>query len=121
MFRLIRYVVLGVIALALIVLALANRAPVRLELLPPEIAGWVGVSYAPIELPLFLVIFGGVVLGLLIGFIWEWLREHRHRAEATRERRQRTRLEAEVETLKGAGREGQDDVLALLEDSRRAG
>ncbi|MEM6609396.1 MAG: LapA family protein [Pseudomonadota bacterium] len=121
MLRLIKIIVLAVIAFGLVILALANRTIVTLELLPQEIAGWVGISFAPIELPLFLVIFGGVAIGLLVGFIWEWLREHRHRAEASRERRARTKLEREVETLKGRSNEGQDEILALLDDGRRAG
>ena len=62
-----------------------------------------------------------VVVGLAVGYVLEWLREHRHRAEASRERRQRTKLEREVETLKGRANEGRDEVLALLDDGRRTG
>ncbi|MEM9319677.1 MAG: LapA family protein [Pseudomonadota bacterium] len=119
--RFVKYLILCAIALVLIVLALANRQTVTLELLPPEIAGWVGIPFPPIELPLFLVIFAGVIGGLLIGFIWEWLREHRHRAEAKQQRRARTRLEREVENLKGHSNEGKDDVLALLDEGGRTG
>lgn len=121
MFRLIKYLVLLAIALVLVVLALANRGAVTLQLLPDEIAGWTGLPNVPVELPLFMVIFGGVVLGLLIGFIWEWLREHRHRAEASRERRARTKLEREMADLKGKSGQPDDDVLALLDDRRQAG
>ena len=46
---------------------------------------------------LFLVIFAGIVAGLLIGFVWEWLREHRFRSTAARERRERERLEREIQ------------------------
>ena len=114
--RAIKYLFLVVVAIALVVLALANRDTVVLEIWPEGLAPWIGWSYA-IELPLFLVILGGVVLGLLIGFVWEWLREHRHRAEASRQRRAATRLEREVETLKGRANEGKDEILALLEDA----
>ena len=69
-----------------------------------------------ITLPLFIVILAGLVIGLLIGFVWEWLREHKHRAEATRQRREKERLKQEVSRDR-TRRAGQgDDVLALLED-----
>ena len=119
--RLVKYVVLGVIALVLIVLALANRDPVTLNLLPSDLAAWAGASIPPLELPLFLVIFIGVALGLLIGRIAEWLREYRYRKDAKVQRRARSKLEREVATLKGHTADTQDDVLALLEDGSRTG
>lgn len=121
MLRVIKYIVLVVIALGLVVLALANRQPVTLNLLPADIAAWAGVNFAPIDLPLFLVIFGGVALGLLMGRIAEWLREYRFRKDAKVQRRARTKLEREVADLKGRKGEAQDDVLALLDDGTRTG
>ncbi|MBF9030369.1 DUF1049 domain-containing protein [Rhodobacterales bacterium HKCCE3408] len=118
--RAVKYLFLIIVALALVIIALANRDPVVIEVLPADLAAWVGWSFQ-LRLPLFLVILGGIVLGLLIGFVWEWLREHRHRAEAARERRQRTKLEREVQTLKGRSEDGQDDVLALIDRGGRAG
>ena len=53
--------------------------------------------------------------GLLIGFVWEWFREHRQRAEAKAQRKERDRLAREVAQLRGQKRESQDDVLALVE------
>lgn len=119
MIRYIKYFILAVIAIGLVVLALANRDPVTLRVLPENLALWLGWSFA-IQLPLFLVILGGVVIGLLVGFIWEWLREHRHRAEAKTHRREKQKLEREVQTLKGKQNEGRDEVLALLEDGGAA-
>ena len=121
MLRLLKYLVLAVIAVVLVVLALANREAVVLELLPDDIAAWAGVDFQPIELPLFLVIFGGVAIGLLIGRIAEWLREYRFRADAKLQRRERTKLEREVASLKGNRGGEKDDVLALLDDGGRTG
>ena len=112
--RYIRYGFLAALAIVLITVALANRAPVTLNLLPEGLTGFLGFSWT-ISLPLFLVIFGGIVAGILIGFIWEWMREHHHRAEASRARREAERLTREVEKLRGASPEKGDDVLALLE------
>ncbi|WP_025310808.1 LapA family protein [Roseicyclus elongatus] len=117
--RYIKYLFLVLVAIGLVVLAMANRDPVTLTILPAELALWTGVDYA-IELPLFLVILGGVVTGVLLGFVWEWLREHRHRAEAATNKREARKLEREVKALKGRDNEGKDEVLALVEDAGTA-
>ena len=117
--RAIKYLFLILVAIALVILALANRDPVTLTVLPQELALWSGVDYA-IELPLFLVILGGVVTGLLVGFVWEWLREHRHRAEAKTNRREAQKLEREVTALKGTRDQNRDEILALVEDTGTA-
>ena len=116
--RYLRYLFLAVLGIVLLTVALANRAPVTVKLLPEELALFLG--WAPqITLPLFLLIFAGIVAGLLIGFVWEWLREHKHRAEASRERRERQRLEREVKDLRQPAPGSSDEVLAIL-DSRKA-
>ncbi|WP_299375947.1 LapA family protein [uncultured Tateyamaria sp.] len=114
--RYIRYACIAVFAIALIAVALANRGMVTLNLLPTEVAGMFAVAPS-IELPLFVVIFGGIVAGLLIGFVWEWLREHAIRAENARNAREVRRLEREVKRMKSEKHEGQDEVLALLDEA----
>jgi uncharacterized integral membrane protein len=113
--RTIRYVFLAALAVALITIALANRSVITLNLLPSELAEYLGVGYS-ISLPLFIVIFGAIVSGLLIGFVWEWMREYKHRAAASKHRREKHQLEREVSKLKvdKAKSEG-DEVLALLD------
>ena len=100
---------------AVLIVALANRAPVAVRLLPEDLAALTGLTWA-MELPLFLVIFAGIVVGVLIGFVWEWFREHGHRATASQKAREVTRLERELAVLKDATSvPPKDDVLALLE------
>ena len=115
--RYIRYAVLAVIAVCLITVALANREAVTLYLLPQGLADLVGYPSAAnsVSLPLFVVIFAGILGGVLLGFVWEWLREHKHRAEAVAQRREKERLARQVAKLKTDTTQG-DDVLALLED-----
>jgi uncharacterized integral membrane protein len=112
--RYLRYLFLVLLAISLLVVALANRDPVTVNLLPDEIAAFAGFDPS-ISLPLFLVIFAGIVAGVVIGFVWEWFREHKHRAEAATQRREREKLEREVSRLKPASERQTDDVLALLE------
>lgn len=112
--RYVRYLCIAIFAVALISVALANRSIVTLQLLPAEVAGWFAVN-PQIEMPLFLVILGSIVAGLLVGFIWEWIREYGQRAEAARQAREMRRLEREVAKLQGEKHEGKDEVLALLD------
>lgn len=114
--RYIKYALLAAIAVVLIAVSLANRETVTLELLPNDLAGLLGLNHS-INLPLFVVIFGGVGVGLLIGFLWEWIREYKQRAEAAAQRREMDRMRREIKRLKGAQAEGKDDVLALLDEA----
>lgn len=122
MIRFLRYAFLAVLALGLVIVAMANGDPVTLRLLPPQMAGFLGFSWQT-TLPLFLVIFAGIVVGVLVGFVWEWFREHKHRAEASRRKREAAELKREVSRLKappqGAGKG--DEIMALLEDGKTAG
>lgn len=112
--RYVRYFCIAIFAVALISVALANRDLVTLELLPKEVAGWFVVN-PQVELPLFIVILGSIVAGLLVGFIWEWIREYGQRAEAARQAREMRRMEREIARLTDEKHEGKDDVVALLD------
>lgn len=119
--RYIKYALIAIFGVFLVTIALANRESVLIrlvpmELFPTDVAGWVPVN-PQIELPLFVVIFGGIVVGLLVGFVWEWVREHGHRADAARSARETRRLEREVKRLKGEQHKGKDEVLALLDEA----
>lgn len=119
MMKYLRYLVLLLIAIGLVAVALANREVVTLHMLPPDLAQLVGIDWT-IRLPLFLVGFGGVVVGVLIGFVWEWLREHKHRAAAAAKAREVQQLKREVAQATPAA--PKDDVLALLDaPPRKAG
>ncbi|NIY80027.1 MAG: LapA family protein [Rhodobacteraceae bacterium] len=113
--RYIRYAFLAALAVVLVTVAIANRDMVTLNLLPADLAVLSGVSMS-ISLPLFVVIFGAIVAGLLIGFVWEWMREYKHRSAASTHKREKEQLAREVSKLKTdkAKKEG-DEVLALLE------
>lgn len=115
--RYVRYACIAIFAVALIVVALANREMVTLKVLPEEISSAFAVNPS-LPMPLFLVIFGGIIVGLLIGFVWEWMREYAVRADAASRAKEVRRLEREVRRLKGEKHEGKDEVLALLDDGR---
>ena len=114
MFRLLRLLFLGVIAVVLITIAMANRAWVTLSVLPEEIGQHLGLNWS-LEVPLFAAIFAGVLLGLLIGFVWEWMREYKIRSTATKATRRAHYLEKEVDRLKTSKEVPKDEILALIE------
>lgn len=114
--RYIRYAILGALGIVLVSVCLANRTIVELKLLPVAVAELVGVNPS-ISLPLFVVVLGGLGAGLVVGFIWEWLREHKHRRAVSTQNREVKKLSREVQKLKQQKNEGKDEVLALLEET----
>ncbi len=112
--RFIKTLILVVLAIVLIIVGFANRDVVHLTVLPSDLVSFIGWN-GEVDLPLYDVIFGSIALGLLIGFLWEWMREGRIRKEAVHGRRDRAMLEAELRKLKANEGRHDDDVLALLE------
>lgn len=114
--RYIRYAFAAALAVVLVSIAMANRSIVTLNLLPEGLREIIGVNWQ-IALPLYAVIFGGIAAGLIIGFVWEWMREFKHRREASVKGREAKRLEREVTRLKGERAGDKDEVLALLDEA----
>lgn len=112
----VRYLCIAVFGIALIGVALANRGIVEVKVLPTELASLFALNPS-VKLPLFAVIFGGIIIGLLIGFVWEWMREHAHRSQAAQVAREKRQLEREVTRLKSEKHADKDDVLALLDEA----
>jgi len=114
--RYIRYAFLGTLGIILISVSLANRGLVDLKLMPDALAKIIGFNF-DISLPLFVVVLGGIAAGLVIGFFWEWLREHKFRRNAGQKAREVRTLEREVTRLKGEKHQGKDEVLAILDEA----
>jgi lipopolysaccharide assembly protein A len=109
--RTLKILLLAVILIGLVVLALANREIVTLNLLP---AGMARVMPISVQLPLFVVCLLSVVVGMVIGYLFEWLREHKHRRRAKVKTREAAQLNREVDRLRRQSGKADDEVLALL-------
>lgn len=112
--RYLRYIFLIAVGFCLLVVALANRGAVSVQVVPDEIAARFFQPFQ-MELPLFVIIFGSIAVGLLIGFVWEWLREHKIRVDARHQKREKEKLARQVKGMKAEKAGGTDDVLALLD------
>lgn len=96
MIRFLKALVLLPIAILVVLLAVANRAPVTLSLDPfskdaPEFSA---------QLPLFAVIFAAVMVGVVIGGTASWLAQGKNRRARRRYRREADQLRYETERLR---------------------
>lgn len=107
MIRFLKALILLPIAILIVLLAVANRAPVTLSLDPfsqeaPEFST---------QLPLFAVIFAAVMVGVVIGGTATWLAQSRNRQERRRFRREASRLRDETERLRERQASGTSPAL----------
>lgn len=109
--RTIKLILLALILIVIVLVALANREVVTLHLLPTGLAQILPLS---VELPLFVVCLISIVVGMVLGYLFEWLREHKHRRRASQREREAARLNSEVERLRREGGKPEDDVLAII-------
>jgi uncharacterized integral membrane protein len=89
-------VVLLPLAIVVVAFSVANREMVTLSLDP---FGSPSPRWS-LTLPLFIVLFGTLALGVLIGGIATWLRQGKWRQAARFERANATRLRQDVERLR---------------------
>jgi uncharacterized integral membrane protein len=95
--RTIKVIVFGLLAIILIALGVANMAAVDLYLLP---AALFGDGFSIRGLPLAVVIMAAGLIGILIGLVLEFFREHKHRRMAEEKRREIVQLRQEVTRLR---------------------
>jgi putative membrane protein len=105
--RTIRLAVLGLLAAILISLGVANMVPVDLYLLP---AALFGDGFSIKGLPLAVVIMAAVLLGILVGLVIEYLREHKQRRVANEKRREIVELRQEVTRLRAKMSDQENDL-----------
>jgi uncharacterized integral membrane protein len=96
--RIVGWVVLVPLCAALIVFALANRQSVVVNFNPfasPETGTTLGV-------PMFLVLFAVLLIGVVLGGIATWFAQGAHRREERHFRRETERLHRELEVARRA-------------------
>ena len=114
--RTIRIFFVVILAIVLILVAAANRAPVTVGLLPETIAAFTGRAWT-LTMPAFVALFLAMVFGVLVGLVWEWLREAHLRAESKARAQDLARLQREVGDLRRTHAAPKDEVLAILDEA----
>lgn len=108
--RMLKLLALTLVGLGLVVVGVANIAPVDLHLLPPEL----GLDATRLTgVPLSAVILVAVFVGVIIGHLMEWIREAKHRRMVEERNREVGRLRREVRRLTERIGEGEDGLPPL--------
>ncbi|WP_298428064.1 LapA family protein [Rhodoblastus sp.] len=92
-----KYLILAPLALVFLVFALANRQNVVVSF-DPFNGG--DISGPQIVLPLFMILIGATMVGVLLGSFATWLRQGRHRKALREARSQVEALRSENEALR---------------------
>lgn len=111
--RTIKQILLGIILIALVLVGVANRETVVLNLVPEPLMPLLPFE-GTLALPMFAVILASIAVGLLLGYLLEYLRERKIRKQVSVKNRELSRLESEVANLKKKTGDDQDEILALL-------
>ncbi|MER2606193.1 MAG: LapA family protein [Siculibacillus sp.] len=118
MMRLLSWLLALPIGIVVVALSVANRKPVTLALDPfrPD-----SPAFA-VSVPLFLLVLGAMILGVVLGGLAVWWRQRIHRRAARERGREAARLEAERAKLAAdiAQRDGVVAGLALPAPGARA-
>ncbi len=113
--RLVGWFVLVPLCAVLVVFALANRQLVTVNLnpfAPQDIAQ--AAAAAGYGVPLFLVIYAVLLVGVLLGGVATWFAQSHHRAEKRRWRRESERLSHDLEAARRAPAVYSDDDLVNI-------
>ncbi|WP_192876673.1 DUF1049 domain-containing protein [Paracoccus jeotgali] len=117
--RFIRLLFILGLAVILLTVALANRGMATLRLLPASLDQYFGTQLT-VTLPMFMILLLAVLFGIVVGFIWEYLREAHIRSIAARRTFEVQRLEREVGALRQQHHAPRDEVLAIIDRPKTA-
>ena len=84
------------VAVAVVLLAVANRGPVLLSLDPVS----TGTPQLSVTLPLYVLLFAALAIGVVVGGIASWLAQGRHRRAGRHYRRELSHLRHEADRLR---------------------
>lgn len=107
-FRNAAYAILGVFIL---LIALNNQQQVEFVLIPEFIPG---LSRWALNVPLFIVTLGALLIGIVVGYVLEYIREAQIRMNASRTHKALKKTSSELDALKKETGKHDDDVLALI-------
>ena len=87
-----------------------------IRILPSELEGFLGGGMI-FSIPIFVLFLCGVIFGLFVGFVWEWIREMKHRSAASRKSKELAKVENELSQLKRESGQNEDEIMLLLNNN----
>lgn len=84
-----------------------------IRILPIELESFLGGGMI-FSIPIFVLFLCGVIFGLFVGFVWEWIREMKHRSASSRKSKELAKVENELSQLKRESGQNEDEILLLL-------
>ena len=84
-----------------------------IRVLPSELEGFFGGGMI-FSIPVFVLFLCGVIFGLFVGFVWEWIREMKHRSASSRKSKELAKVENELSQLKRESGQNEDEIMLLL-------
>lgn len=112
--RTVRLILVLLTGAVLVTFAVANRTPVPVHLFPGQFGRYLGGTWS-LQVPLFMVILLSLLVGMLAGLLWEWVRAAAHRRHSARLASDVHALEREVGGLRQKHAAPRDPVLAVLD------
>lgn len=109
--RLLKILFLVLVAVVLVVLAVANRHVIQLNLLP--VSDFDPGFPTSVNIPAFAAVFGAMFVGIVVGLVLEALRESYHRRNEREYKRKAMVLDREVHRLARKAGEEDDDILGI--------
>ena len=87
-----------------------------IRILPSELEGFFGGGMI-FSIPIFVLFLCGVIFGLFVGFVWEWIREMKHRSASSRKSKELSKVENELSQLKRESGQNEDEIMLLLNNN----
>lgn len=111
--RIIGWLVLIPLCAVILIFALANRHTVPVNFNP---LATVDPAAAGAGVPLFLIVYAVLFLGIALGGLAVWFAQGAHRREARRHRKDAERLKAELAKVRGRPQREKDPALAAADE-----
>ena len=84
-----------------------------IRILPIELESFLGGGMI-FSIPIFVLFLCGLIFGLFVGFVWEWIREMKQRSASSRKSKELAKVENELSQLRRESGQNEDEILLLL-------
>lgn len=109
-----KLLILTIVGIILIIFAISNNQIIEVRILPDNFGGFAGLK--PIySLPFFVILYPTLVLGLLLGFFFEYFRERKYRVKLKQANKDIKFLQSEKKKLKSRNSDGDSGILNLID------